>query len=483
MSLFKSTSIYLLLGFLPIASNFFLAPVYTSYLQPEEYALVGIATLFQTFISFFISLSLDGAYNRLFFKYQDNPAEEKLLLSSLLLTVLATSFVIGVLFFFFGDRLFAALLQNQQFRFSNFGCWVLVTTLANVLFLFFAAHFRNKENVLGFSYASIAFFLVPVAGTLIGLIGMDKGAQGVVAGRAVGSIAVALFYTVFFFRKTGFLFQSKKFREAILYSFPLIPYQIMFAAFSNIDRIILEQKFSAHVFGVYNFAALVSSVVLVFITALYNAINPRIYKSVANGQDSYVKKLNDGSIYISVGFICLCVAFVVPMMRLFISNQYADASQYIGLLFLSYIPYVHYLIYSLPLLYHSKTKVFPIISFFALASGLAFNFFLVPLIGIWSVCLSVFVIRFVQMACCYFYVWKNKYHHLDYIHHKDLVILTSLVMFIYLVFFWLNLRYNLFPVELVNLLPLLLFSPFVIVKNRRYLKDVLAFISLRKNVH
>ena len=143
MSLARNTSVYLLLGFLPIASNFFLAPVYTAYLKPEQYALVGIATLFQTFATFFVSLSLDGAYNRLFFKYHGDVDKSKQLISSLLIVVCSTTLIVWGLLSFVGNDLFMFLLKNREFRFSNFGWWVLITTFSNVLFSFYCAYFSQ----------------------------------------------------------------------------------------------------------------------------------------------------------------------------------------------------------------------------------------------------------------------------------------------------------------------------------------------------
>jgi O-antigen/teichoic acid export membrane protein len=90
--------VYILVGFLPVAANFFLAPVYTRFLAPEEYALIGTAILFQSFLTFFLSLSLDGAFSRLYFDHDKDPAQKHTLLSTLYRRSFFSSFFCLVIF-------------------------------------------------------------------------------------------------------------------------------------------------------------------------------------------------------------------------------------------------------------------------------------------------------------------------------------------------------------------------------------------------
>jgi len=480
--LFKNTIAYLLIGFLPVAANFLLAPIYTRFLSPDQYALVGIATLFQTFLSFFLSLSLDVAFSRLYFDYEKKLKLKYALLSTLLLAVVIISIFIFILLFFIGDDLFAMLLNNRVFRFSNFGYWVVITTFSNVIFLFFALLYRNEERIKKFIFWNMTFFFIPVAGTLAGLIILREGAMGAIAGRAIGSVLVIGLLLFHYFIFNVKVIKLNYLRRAIKYSFPLIPYGLMFAAFSNIDRIFLERSFSTHDFGVYNFAIMITGLIPIFLNALTNAISPTIYRELTNTKDhSKIRTFNYLTIFVTTGIICICVACVVPAMELFINHEYADAYPYIGTLFLSFLPYLHYLIYTLPLSYYGKTKAFPVISFFALLGGIFFNYLFIPFLGIWAVCLSLYVIRAIQLLVAYLYAILNKFHVFYYLIQTKAIVGSVLIVIVYNVLLILHYLFRIIPIEIINLVPVVVFILLsIFIYNKEVKAIYLQFLGLRE---
>ena len=138
MPLIRNTVVYVAVGFLPVAANFLLAPVYTSYLDPEEYALIGLATLFQTFLTFFLSFSLDSAFSRIYFDYEKEGRSKYNVLGSLMMAVTVISLMVFAILWFIGNGLFSLLLKIMLFRmlslklimnwsFANTGCHTFIT--------------------------------------------------------------------------------------------------------------------------------------------------------------------------------------------------------------------------------------------------------------------------------------------------------------------------------------------------------------------
>lgn len=464
-TLIRSAFLYVIVGFLPVAANFLLAPVYTKFLLPDQYALVGLATLFQIFLTFFLSLSLDSAFSRIYFQYERKYKLKYALLSSLLLTVTIISICVLALLFFCGDWIFSLVFTNQAFRFTNFGYWVVLITFSNIIFLFFAILYRNEENTRKFILINLLFFFIPVIGTLTGLIFYENGALGAVIGRAIGSLMFIAVLLLFFFRRYTPTFKLRYLRIALRFSLPIIPYQLMFAGFSNIDRFILERYFTPHDFGVYNFAVMITGVIPVFLNALGNATNPRIFRLLAGGKDlETVKRINYFSLFLSTAVICLCIAGVVPVMRIVINEEYADSYIYIGTLFMSFIFYLHYLIFNVPLFFFSKTKVFPIIALCALVAGILFNIAFIEHLGIWAVCLSLYIIRMVQAVVAWFYVHYYKFKSLSYVRHPNAIFTSLIIIVVYNIFLLWHYKFNILSIDLVNISPLavfLLLSPFL----------------------
>ncbi len=455
MPLLRNTVVYVAVGFLPVAANLLLAPVYTSFLEPEEYALIGLATLFQTFLTFFLSFSLDSAFSRIYFDYEKKGRAKYDVLGSLMVAVTVISLVALVILWFSGNAIFSLIFTNPEFTFTNYGSWVLLSTYSNIIYLFFAVYYRNEEKPKFFILLSTLFFIIPVAGTLAGLIIFKQGAYGAIAGRAIGSIVFIGLLLIGFMLKQRPELKSSYLITALKFSLPLVPFQIMFAAFSNVDRFVLERYFTAFDFGVYNFAVMVTGVIPVFLNAVGNATNPRIFRILGSESNTApVKRINNVILLASTFVICACVAVVVPAMRLIINPSYKDSYVYIGTLFISFLPYLHYLVYNIPLFYFGKTKVFPLISFFALVSGIGANILLVPYIGLWSVCISLYVIRGIQALAAYMFVRQYQYHRSDYIKQKKPWVCTGALIIVYNLFLFLNIKFQFLPIDIVNLVPL-----------------------------
>ena len=458
MTIFKNTLIYVGIGFLPVAANFLLAPVYTEFLNPEQYALIGLATLFQTFLTFFLSLSLDSAFSRIYFQFEKKYKLKYAFLSTLLLTVIIISICVFVLLFFFGDWLFSIFFNNPGFRFSNFGYWVVLITFSNIIFIFFAILYRNEENIKRFVLITLLFFAIPVIGTLLGLFFNEDKALGAVIGRSIGSLLFIGALLFFFFIKNPPVLKSSYIRKALKFSLPIIPYQLMFTAFSNIDRIVLERNFTPHDFGVYNLAIMITGIIPVFLNALSNATNPRILRLLSDGKElENVKRINYFSLFVSTAVICICIAGVVPAMRLLINKDYSDSYIYIGLLFMSFIFYLHYLVFNMALFFFHKTKVFPAIAFFALVAGILFNAAFLDDLGIWAVCLSLYVIRLVQTLVAYIFIKYYQYDSLIYVKHSSALITSTIIISVYSILLYWHVRFDFISIEVINFTPIVIF--------------------------
>ena len=482
--LFKNTFLYIFTGFLPVAANFFLAPIYAKYLTPEQYALVGLSTLVQTFLTFFMSLSLDSAFSRMYFKYERRARLRTGLLSTLLIISVIASLIVFLLLYFTGDLLFRSVFSVPAFQFSNFGYWIAIITFCNVAYTFFILYYRNADRIRYYLLLNVLFFFIPVAGTLAGLILFKQGPLGAVAGRAIGCLAVMLPLILLFLAKTRFLIVKAFIYPALKYALPIIPYQLIFAGFLYLDRFFLLYYFSPHVFGVYNFAALLSGLIPVFLNALANATNPAIYRELTKNNDlEKVQRYNHMIVFAAIAVISACIAFIVPAMRLLISSSYADSYSYVGLIFLSYLPYVHYLVFALPLFFWGKTRSFPVVAIFSLLAGLTFNFIMIPQIGIWAVCLSLFSIRITQLLTAYLFNKKFGYEKLLYVKQGKFIFTSFIICLLYIVALFLNNRYKLIPIDVINLIPvtgLIIVIPSICKREVLAIKNVCVSI-LEKN--
>jgi O-antigen/teichoic acid export membrane protein len=94
-----------------------------------------------------------------------------------------------------------------------------------------------------------------------------------------------------------------------------------------------------------------------------------------------------------------------------------------------------------------------VISFVALASGIIFNMIFLPQLGIWSVCLSLYVIRIFQMLTALFFIKRYKTEYATFTKESRLFILSFIMILVYNILLYFNLRFDFANIYIINLFP------------------------------
>ena len=89
-SLVKDSSIYLFTSLAVSFVNFITLPIYTRYLLPQEYAIVALFLMFGQVSVGLVSLGLQSASYRYYFKFKDDLNKYKTLNSSILIFLIIT---------------------------------------------------------------------------------------------------------------------------------------------------------------------------------------------------------------------------------------------------------------------------------------------------------------------------------------------------------------------------------------------------------
>jgi O-antigen/teichoic acid export membrane protein len=464
-SILKSSSLYVILGFLPMGVNFLLAPVYTEFLPPSENGLVALGAMVQSLSMILAGLALDGAFNRYYFQYYKKPQLVRALMSTSLLTVLGVSLLMFGLFSLLGEGLLDLAFKNKIFTYHDYGRYAFVTGVASCIHAFFLAYYRNQENVRAFAVVSMSFFFLSVAGILIGIIPLEGGARGSIIGRMSGASLVACCLVVFFFSQGKIYYRKRFLRPLFIYSLPLVVYLLLMTVYNQLDRFMVERLLDMDTLGQYQFAAVLGTTIMVLNSSIFNAISPRIYKYLSDDEEAFTQRIRQIQVAfqaVMMGFVALGAAVVVPFVYLFINEAYHPIDRYAGLIFLTYIPYTYYVIYAIPLFFYKKTKVLPYISLSALLVGIAVNLWLVPILGVLGVVVGLFSIKLVQflavlVALRHFGLHQKKYLHLPKNHLLSLLMLLSFGGASLL-----NDQYQWLDTVWLNLLPILLYIPLLI---------------------
>ena len=96
--LLKNSSIYTLVMVLQKGIGFFMLPLYTAYLTPTDYGIQAVVTSVSSFLSVFVTLGLDAAAQRFYYKYKAGEIEIKKIYGPVAVAILLNAVLIGVLF-------------------------------------------------------------------------------------------------------------------------------------------------------------------------------------------------------------------------------------------------------------------------------------------------------------------------------------------------------------------------------------------------
>lgn len=410
----KNSIIYVFLGFLSPALNFFLVPLYTKYLSTEQYGIITLSAIFQAVLTSFIGIGVAGSYSRYYFDYTNNKERERLLDTCISINITSTIFV-SIFLFFFGDEIFIYFFNTPVFTMAKYGWWTVGMALFTILQLLILAGYRNQERSDLYAALSTTFFLSGVGGVFVGVIFLKLEALGVIAGKSIGTIIPITVYLIYIYSKRKFKVNWKMSGPLLEYGYPIMIYALLTYFYKNVDKMIVSKHFDISILGLYGFATSIAMVTEIMVNALNNTFIPVIYKVMkdVNIEETLldIKVQYEYIFLVMLFFILSFVSFSVPAIFLFINESYHNTLIWMPLLFVSYISRVYYVVYSVPVFYYKKTKILVPITVITLLTTIALSLFLIPLLGIFALIIVNFLANAIQVVAVTIYAKRAGIHH------------------------------------------------------------------------
>lgn len=415
-------SVYIILGFLPLASSLLLTPVYTEYLTPDEYGLIALCGVLQTYLSLLVCMSIDAGFSRFYFNHYNDKSRTSELLSTALLSIVAFTLIAGILLSIVGDRILLTVFNEPSFSYSAFGWQILITSGLGMCYNVVSLYLRDSENLQLFSILSLIYFISLTACTFYGVVIANAGVNGSVYGKMTGTVVTAVVFFTAIFSKTGVKYNKALAKELIYYSLPLLIYGLMAAAFDTMDRYFISRYFTMEDLGNYNFAFVIASVIGIILASYQSAINPLLYKLMLDKTSDHhleIKKSMKQLLSISILFSGLCIVCSYYLIIYFIDPAYHSSLYFIPFLSLSFIPRAYYMVWSYPLFVENKTRILPLINGISIVTGIAANLLLIPYLGLSAIPVSVIIIKLSQAIATRFFLHNLKLYDWRIFSFKD----------------------------------------------------------------
>lgn len=387
------------MGFLPMGVNFLLTPLYTYFMAPEEYGILGVADILSGFLAIIISLGVKHAFSRFYFDHTGDKEVLSKLLSTSYFFTLITGIVLLFALFPFAESILDWAFSNQHFSYTKYGVDIVIINLNIILSEIVLSYFRNQEAPRKYATNAMAFFLLNVTGILIGVIILELGAAGNIWGRAAGGTLFSLVVCISILRKHGFHFVKNMLRRMLSYGLPLIPYSLLLIIFNKADRIYVENQHGIEDLGVYNLARQATDVISVLFYSIFNTISPKLYKYYSGKSGltaSYMTKLNNYFFLAAVWVVSLAVLLNYPFFRWVTEEKYFAASSYAFLLCLMYLGHFFYMLFTVPILHSKKTRLMSVIIGLSLVVLVASLYYFNSIFGIIGIVLGLSLVKLVQ---------------------------------------------------------------------------------------
>src|SRR5690554_1548794 len=237
------------------AINFFLLPVYTTFLTPEDYGVKNLVNSFTSVAIYIIAFSLYAAVIRFYADYKENNEKLKRFYGTVIIFVIISSSIFTILGIVFNNILVALFFKGISFY---------PIVLIALLTLSFVTLHRIHQNILQgrqegkkLTILNLIVFGTQVCLTLL-FIGIYKfGVIGVLFSIFIVNFcySIYMFFDLLRNNLITLCIDLELLKVALKYSIPILPHNISTPIASFVSRVLINISGTLSLVGLYGVAS------------------------------------------------------------------------------------------------------------------------------------------------------------------------------------------------------------------------------------
>lgn len=375
----KNSGIYGVVSILQKAIGFFLLPLYTSFLTPDDYGKVAVVTSIISFLSLFYLLSLNGAITRFFYEYKDDENKIKEFWGTNVLFIIINSFLLSAILCIFNKYLLMPLAKGINFY--PYLLLGIVSITLNPIYSIFQATLQARQIGKQFAINNLIYFICNVIFTIVFVTLLKLKAEGVLFAYALTDTIFFIYTCIKFIPKIKLAINKKYLVESLKYSLPLLPHSLSGWVMGMLDRIFINNLNSTATVGIYNIGLQFGNIINILTTAVNQAYVPWFFEKMGGEKEGKLKVIRFAELAVVIySFIALIISlFGVDILKFMVSKNFRDGWKVIPFLSFAYVFNGIYYFAVNPLFYNKKgTKYVPIGTFTGAILNTILNFILVP---------------------------------------------------------------------------------------------------------
>jgi len=412
---------------------FVLVPFFTHYLSPAEF---GVQQLFYMAIAVgteLFLLGLDVALLR-YYVLEKDPARKRVIFSTVWTTgfIFSSVLVLGVWFF-------APYLTSIIVKFDGPPPeWAIYTLriCAGILWLEILNAFpfmvlRGDGKALAFTSVKIGGAVLQTIFTLVTLISLKRGVQGVFEANLASSIAVSLLLLPALVTRLRPVFDAAILKACLKFGLPNTPNALFVLIIDFAGRKTLELYSGAAATGLYSVGHRLGTFLAIVVAGFRFAWQP-FFLSISsrpNAKQVYGAVLTYYTA-VMVWFYLLLTAFVPPLARwdipgigVLIDRDFWGGLEVFPVILLAHLFNGAYAIFMVGVYMEKKTFALPFITGIAGVINILGNIWLIPYFGMWAAAWLTVVSYAVMSILLYYYIQR----HYAIVYEWKRIILTLLI--------------------------------------------------------
>ena len=257
-----------------------LFPIYTSFLSPQDFGIIGLMSITVSLLTRFVSSPINSAFTRFYYapEYREKSG---ILLFNLFLWALLIIICCAIIFWQISEYLAGILLQGRNLAY-------LLKIYALILFLqpfssLFLCLLRMLERAKYFVFTSISSLLLSAGLTLYLLTVLKKGVLALIVGNLLGLIVTVIMVLPVFIKRSTFKLSRSVLIPPLKYAYPLLLSEYSNLLIQSGDRYVLRIFNSVSTVGLYSFGYQIAGILqTVLVTPLKQALQPVVLKQEEN---------------------------------------------------------------------------------------------------------------------------------------------------------------------------------------------------------
>lgn len=375
----KNSALYSFTTLLQKGAAFFLLPLYTAFLTPEDYGIVNVVTSVSSFMAVLIMMALNGAATRFHYKDSDE-GYRKVLWGTITTIVFISSLGWGAVFFTLHRFLVDPFIGEIDFY--PYAVIGLANTVITPLYLLFQSYLQARQEAMHYSINTFSHFLVQVGLAIVFIAVYKMGAVGMLLSNVITSLIFFLYVLIVFIPRIKIGINKKVANDSFKYSLPLLPHQISIWSAGTIDRLFLNGYKGEAVTGIYSVGQQFGNVVGTIAYSVNQAFVPWFFQMIEKGKEGY-RKIEQMGLISVIGYSLIAFAislFAPEILRVMVSEKFRDAWQVIPLLNFAFVFHGVYFFF-INILFVKDTGWVFVVTLSSMIVDIVASILLIPVLG------------------------------------------------------------------------------------------------------